>query len=125
MTSPNEETVRKLWSIFNSRKFSEVGDLLHDKFTCVWPQSNELIRGKDNLIAMNENYPGEWAVEIQGIFSCGETIISVVKLTFEDTAVFATSIFEFEGKKIVRTIEYWGSTFESPEWRQRWVDKIE
>jgi len=41
----------------NTNDFRSVGLLISDEFFLDWPQSNERIRGRDNLATMNEQYP--------------------------------------------------------------------
>lgn len=121
----NELIVRKLWEIFNTRKFSNVKPLLSDDFMCVWPQSNELIRGADNFVSINENYPGKWTINCKRVICCGENAISEVELTCDKQKVYATSFFEIKNGKITKLTEYWGEPYDAPEWRIKWTEKVE
>jgi ketosteroid isomerase-like protein len=56
----NRATVEQLWQLFDARDFEAAGALLHDDFVCEWPQSRERIRGRENYVAINQNYPGTW-----------------------------------------------------------------
>lgn len=117
------DIVMRLWDMFNKRDFSEVRPLLDENFVCEWPQSKELIRGADNFIALNENYPGEWKIECKRIICNGNEAVSEVLLTCGEQIVYATSFFEIENDKIVKMTEYWGEPYDAPEWRKRWVEK--
>lgn len=122
--STNEQIVKKLWDIFNAREFAKVKPLLHDDFVCIWPQSKERIRGADNFIALNENYPGKWAIHVKRIVNAGDVVVSEVELTHEKDMVYAVSFFEIADGKILRITEYWGDTYAAPEWRSKWAEKM-
>lgn len=119
-----ENIVKNLWQIFHRREFHEVKPLLAENFMCLWPQSNELIRGADNFIAINENYPGRWAIECKRIVGDGNNVVSEVKLTCKGQTVYATSFFEFKNCKIARMTEYWSEPYEAPNWRKQWTERI-
>ncbi len=120
----SKDIVKQLWQIFHKRQFLEAKPLLADCFVCVWPQSNELIRGADNFIALNKNYPGEWAVECSRVISDGDNVVSEAKLTCKRQIVYATSFFEFEDNKIARITEYWCEPYAASDWRKKWTEKI-
>jgi len=124
MPNSNEPTIRKFWTLFDARKFAEVRDLLHEDFVCIWPQSRELIRGAGNFITLNENYPGEWRMEIKRMISKDDIVISEVLHTYKDQKIYAVSLFEFKEGKIIKSTEYWADTYDAPEWRKEWVEKI-
>ena len=58
----NEDVVRGLWQAFDHLEFDQAHELLHDDFVCEWPQSRERIRGADNYITVNRQYPGMWRI---------------------------------------------------------------
>ena len=43
------DVVAAFWKRMQSNDFRSVGDLLSDEFVLDWPQSQERIRGRDNL----------------------------------------------------------------------------
>jgi ketosteroid isomerase-like protein len=120
----NEQIVKKLWDIINAREFARVKPLLHDDFVCIWPQSKERIRGADNFVALNENYPGKWAVHVKRVVSAGDLVVSEVELTDGKDVIFAVSFFEVLDGKIVKATEYWGDAYAAPAWRKQWVEKL-
>ncbi len=122
--SNNREVVQKLWDLFDRREFAEVRPLLGDGFVCIWPQSKELIRGADNFIVLNENYPGKWIIDCKRIVDGGKELVSEVKHTCGEKIVYATSFFEIENGKITKMTEYWSEPYGAPDWRSEWVEKI-
>jgi hypothetical protein len=87
---------------------------------CVWlPNTKEVFKGKDKYIEFNKRYPGRWYVDLEKVFVCEETVISVDKIfNVENTLNFyVTSFFKLENNLIQEIIEYWGDTGEPPKWR--------
>ena len=72
--------VERLWTMFDAGDF-DVGALLHDDFTCEWPQPGERIRGRDNFIAVNANYPRRVRIKLLRLLEAGDTAVSEIVAT--------------------------------------------
>ncbi|MCK4660967.1 MAG: nuclear transport factor 2 family protein [Phycisphaerae bacterium] len=119
-----EKPVKGLWEAFGRFDFEAVRQFLHNDFVAEWPQSNERIRGCDNFIALNKNYPGRWQVTIRRIVSHEDLVISEVALSHKEQIVYAVSFFTVAEGKIVHAVEYWGESSDPPAWRSRWVERM-
>ena len=114
--------VRALWERFEARDFAKAAELLHDDFTCDWPQTRERIRGKDNFIAINENYPGDWHIRIIRVVAKGDQAASEVHVDLGGRVEVAASFFELKDGKLWRLTEYWPEAYNAPDWRKEWVE---
>jgi ketosteroid isomerase-like protein len=121
----NEEIVRALWDAFDRFAFHDAAPLLHDDFVCEWPQSRERMRGRDNLIAMNANYPGKWRIDIKKLVACGGEVVTECHVHDGDTNFIAVSFFTLRDEKITYLREYWPDPMEAQEWRSQWVEIME
>jgi len=120
---PNGSTlVRALWESFEARDFKSAAELLHDDFTCDWPQTRERIRGRNNFIALNKNYPGDWHIRIIRIVTEGNQVASEVHVAIDGRLEPAASFFEMRDGKLWRLTEYWPDSYEPPTWRKQWVE---
>ena len=117
-----QELVEALWGRFSRLEFEAVAELLHDEFVCEWMQSRERIRGRENYIALNKHYPGQWRIEIERLAITPQQVISQIKLTNGDQLDYAVSFFEFKGGKIVKEVDFWASPYPAPDWRKQWVE---
>jgi hypothetical protein len=97
-----------------------------EEFVADMPQSNERIRGRDNMRELQRAFPPEtmpkftirritgagdvWTVEAVGDY--GGEIFQVVV------------IFEFRGGRIIRETRYYPQPFEAPPWRAQWVEPL-
>ena len=59
---PARELAVELWRLFDAGRFRDALPLLAEDFEARWPNTRERIRGPENFIALNENYPGRLAL---------------------------------------------------------------
>lgn len=120
----HSDVVVAFWDAFDRFEFEAVGHLLHDDFVCEWPQSGELIRGRDNMIAVNKHYPGQWRIFVDRIVDSGDVVVTEIRAVDGDVSNPAVSFFEFSEGKIVKIREYWPDVMEAQSWRTQWVEKL-
>ena len=119
------KVVEQLWQSIDARDWDAVGALLHDDYVCDWPQSRERIRGRENFVAVNRNYPGEWRIVIERIVASGNEVVSDVAIPIDGRIDRAVSFFELRDGKIIRETDYWPEPFDAPAWRAQWVERME
>jgi hypothetical protein len=120
----NRRLIIELWQRMGRFDFAGTGELLHDDYVCEWPQSNERIRGRENFIALNANYPGRWAAEIKRVIVQGDHAASEVALTWGNQTVMVVSFYEIRDDKIFREIDYWPEPSAAPDWRAQWIERM-
>src|SRR5215510_6593960 len=88
----NKQIVEQFWAAMQSNDFKAAGTFLHDDFVLEWPQSGELIRGRENFVAVNEHYPaqGSWEFAVHHILADGDEVVSDVSVT--DSAITGRAI---------------------------------
>jgi hypothetical protein len=52
------QVAEKLWTALQASDWETAGGYLHDDFIQEWPQSGERVIGRDNAIAIEQNFPG-------------------------------------------------------------------
>jgi ketosteroid isomerase-like protein len=121
------ELVRRLWELFEARRWDEAGELLHEDFKAEWPHTGERIRGRDNFIELNRNYPEPWSIEVRRVVSDGDQVALEAAVTHPEGVAHAAGFYKLRGGRILRAIEYWvdGRSQEPPAWRARWVERVE
>jgi ketosteroid isomerase-like protein len=123
-TETNRQLVIELWRRMGHFDFEGAGELLHDDYVCEWPQSRERIRGRDNFVALNANYPGRWTDEVKRVIVESDQVVSEVMLTWENRTVMVMSFYEIRDGKIYREADYWPEPYAAPEWRAQWVERM-
>jgi ketosteroid isomerase-like protein len=121
------EVVKRYWSLMQSNDFRSVGQVLSDDFVLEWPQSNERIRGRDNLASMNEEYPahGIWRFTVNKILGDEIDVVSDVSLTDGVQVARVISFFTVTDGKIRKMVEFWPDPFTAPDNRRHLVELME
>ena len=70
----SKEVVLAFWDAMKTNDFAKASEWLSPDFEGFWPQSGELIVGRDNFTAINSFYPanGTWEFVVHSIVCDGE-----------------------------------------------------
>jgi hypothetical protein len=129
----NRATVERLRSMFESGSLDDLAreqsELAADDFVEEWPQSGELIRGRDNARAINDNYPqmtgSTPSMKLRRLSGEGAHWVVEGTIDYGDgTPVSYVGIAELRDGKLVRMTEYFANPFEAPAWRSQWVERM-
>ena len=106
-----------------TNEFRKATDFLTEDCEIYWPQSNELIIGRDNFIKINENYPsdGLWEFKINSIICEVNEVVTDVSVTNGKLKARAITFHTVRSQLIHRQKEFWPDNFSAPEWRKLWV----
>ena len=120
------ELIEQFWQLMATNDFRSVGAVLSDDFVLDWPQSGERIRGRDNYVAMNQEYPahGRWQFTVNRIVGDDNEAVSDVSVSDGVQQARAISFFTVRDGKIVKMVEYWPDSFDAPDNRKHLVEKI-
>lgn len=118
-----KQVVRNFWQAMNNNDWVKASEWLSHDFQGYWPQSSELIEGKANFIAINDNYPanGKWQFIINSIVAECNDVVTDVSITDGVQKARAITFHLVEGGKIVKQKEFWPEDYPAPEWRSEWV----
>ena len=122
----NRDVVLRFWAAIDANDFTAAGALLHDDYVLEWPQSGERIRGRENFVAVNANYPaeGRWSVTVHRSVAENDDVVTEVTVTDGvKTTGRAITFFTIKNGRILRQVEYWPDPFEAASWRSRWVER--
>jgi hypothetical protein len=110
----------------NSNEFQRVVQVLSDDYILEYPQSGERIRGRDNFVKLNQEYPakGRWQFRINRLFGNNDEVVSDVSVAGGIQNATVISFFTVHGEKIVKMVEYWPDSFPPPENRKHLVEMI-
>jgi len=116
---PKAKTVREFWQLFDEARFDDVAELLLPDCNIYWPNTRELFRGRDKLIAVNKEYPGRWHIDVLDVIVKDDLAISIVRVYSKENkhSFYATSFFKFKHDLIAEITEYWGEITAAPAWR--------
>ena len=118
-----KEVVLAYWKALQSNDFIRGSEWLSEDFELYWPQSSELIAGRENFAQLNSNYPtaGPWRYEINSVICEGNRVVTDVDVTDGTISARAITFHTVENDLITRQTEFWPDRFDAPAWRRQWV----
>jgi ketosteroid isomerase-like protein len=121
----NRQTVERFYGLIGNQDWDSIREFLHEGFIQEWPQSGERIRGADNALGLNQNYPGLPKIDVRRVLASGDLVTAEVTLNYPDAGTYqGVSIFEFRDGRIAKETDYFAQSFQAPEWRSKWVEKM-
>jgi len=114
------EIVRGLWARIDDRDWAGLGDLLHDEVVLEYPVTDEVFRGRADVVAINAEYPEGWSVHLLRVVADGEEVVSEVEVPLDGVGTFrVASFWTLRAGRVVRAREYWSllGAEEPPAWR--------
>jgi hypothetical protein len=131
----DDEMVARITSLYASGDMEALGraqyEMAADDVIQEWPQSGERIRGRDNIAAVNQNYPSGSGTAPKGslrrILKPGEAWVIEGTIDYGDGVPVSTvSIIETGADgKVVHQTDYFANPFDAPAWRSQWVERME
>ncbi|HTP09840.1 MAG TPA: nuclear transport factor 2 family protein [Anaerolineae bacterium] len=127
MTVSAIEVVKEFYRRMNTNDFHSAGQLLSDSYILEWPQSKERIRGRDNFVAVNNEYPayGRWLFTINRLVGNATEAVSDVSITDGTQVARAITFTTVQEGKIVKQVEFWPENYDPPENRKHLVEVME
>lgn len=134
MYEQNRETIEKMWELIKEggpeSMATGLAELTTDDFIEEYPQSGELIRGRDNAVAVMGSYPEATGttphMTPRSIRGEGDLFVLEGTIDYGDgTPVSYVGVAEMRDGKIARMTEYFGNPFPAPEWRAKYVEHAE
>ena len=144
MDDPRRVVERFVQAIEDGYVPDAFAELIHPEITVSYPQSGEVIRGRDNVIAMARNYPGlpvskvsephggrqqvhvstamPFSVPMVTITGSGDTFFAESVHTYPDGGVYhGADIVKVRDGKVIELVSYFAAPFDPPDWRRPFV----
>lgn len=121
------DLVRRFWELFDAEEWATAGELLADDVIVEWPHSGELIRGRDNVLALNAEYPGSSRIRVlQLVEGVDGAVASEIEVTNGADVFWAASFFTIGGGVIRHVREHWvdAPTAPPPARRSRYTERL-
>lgn len=121
------DLVRRFWELFDAEEWAAAGELLADDVVVEWPHSGELIRGRDNVLALNSEYPGSSRIRVLRLVEGGAgAVASEVEVINGSDTFWAASFFTVAGGLIRHVREHWvdAPTESRPAGRSRYTEQL-
>ncbi|WP_395759062.1 nuclear transport factor 2 family protein [Streptomyces althioticus] len=120
-------TIHALWTHMQSRDWPALASLLADDVVVEWPVSAERIRGKDDYIRVNAEYPEGWSIKILRVLDAGDHVVSEVEVPHATLGTHrVVSLWTVRDGLVTWGREYWTElgADPSPDWRAPYVERL-
>lgn len=98
----------------------------HPDYVMEMPQSNERIRGRDAMRAMQEAFPTPPRVRLRGVHGSGRTWVVEGVNDYGGDVWHVVLILKLDQDGLIlRDTRYYGLPADPPDWRSAWVEPIE
>jgi hypothetical protein len=117
--------VESFWAALGRRDFEAALKLLHENFEETYPQSGEVIRGRESFEGFLRAFPGFPSIEHRRTLGGGDVWVS--ELEFDYGGELAgqkwqvCEVVELRDGKLWRIHAFFGQPFEPAEWRAPFV----
>ncbi|MBO1368257.1 polyketide cyclase [Vibrio cholerae] len=119
----SKDVVLSFWNAMKTNDFAKASEWLSLDFEGFWPQSGELILGRENFVAINAHYPanGHWLFDIHSVVCEGDSVVTDVSITDGVQKARAITFHTVENGLIIKQKEFWPDEMLPQAWRAQWV----
>jgi ketosteroid isomerase-like protein len=120
------QVAEAMWKALQAGDWGAASGLLHEDFVQEWPQSGERIVGRDNAIAINQNFPGGLpTMRFRRTLAGGDLAVLELELTYSDGSRYlGVSVIELRDGKVAKETDYFAQPFQAPQWRAQWIERM-
>jgi hypothetical protein len=100
-------------------------ELRHEDYVMEMPQSGERIRGRQKMREFQEAYPNPPSMQLRRVLVRDGLWVAELVSDYGEQVYDVALIIELRDGKMWRDTRYYAEPFEAPEWRARWVERME
>ena len=119
------EALNRHWAASDANDFDAEHDIYREDALLEYPQSDERIRGRQNIQASRAAQPNSKRFEVRRIVGTGDLWVTEFILTYDGRPSYSVSVMEFTDGKVARETQYFADPFEPGPSRAHWVERME
>ena len=116
--------LQRHWAASDADDFDAEHQIYQEHAVLEYPQSAERIRGRRRIQESRMAQPNKKRFTVRRVLGTGNLWISEIVMGYDGQPVYAVSIMEFEGEKVARETQYFGSPFEPGPSRTQSVERM-
>ncbi|MER5222302.1 nuclear transport factor 2 family protein [Streptomyces flaveus] len=128
-TDPSEltdlrKTVEAHWATAEARDWAAFAETLAEDVVYTLPQTRERIRGRENYVQFNREYPGDWHLRIERIVAEPGQVVTWIHATVGLEEMYAISFFTGDDQgRVISITDFWPEPYEPPAGREHLVER--
>ncbi|HET6985250.1 MAG TPA: nuclear transport factor 2 family protein [Kribbella sp.] len=123
-TQRTRGVVGRYFATMAARDWDAFGTLVSEDVTYEMPQTRERIRGRENYLQFNREYPGDWTCTLTRLIADGTTAAGTMNFAVGDEELVGLVYFELDGGLITRITDFWPEPYEPPAGREHLVERV-
>ncbi len=120
-----QAALQRHWAAADSDDIAAEHEIYDDDAVLEYPQSGERIRGRRGIQESRRAQPNKKRFTVRRINGSGGLWVSELVVTYDGQPSYVVSIMDFEGERVTRETQYFGSPFEPGPSRAQWVEKMD
>jgi ketosteroid isomerase-like protein len=112
------------WAASDANDFEAEHDIYRQDAVLEYPQSDERIHGRSNILSSRAAQPNRKRFTVRRITGAGDLWVTEYVLSYDGRPSFTVSIMEFADGKVARETQYFGEPFEPGPSRAQWVERM-
>ena len=112
------------WAASDANDFEAEHQIYREDAVLEYPQSGELIRGRQDIQSSRAAQPNRKRFTVQRIIGAGNIWVSEYVLNYDGRPTYTVSIMEFIDGRVARETQYFGDPFEPGTSRAQWVERM-
>jgi ketosteroid isomerase-like protein len=102
------EVLRAWWHRVQDRNWAGAGELIAQNAVVDWPASRERFVGRENIVAVNREYPEGWAIKVLRVVAEDDQVAAEVEVPHADLGLFRVAgFYTVRDGQITHATEYW------------------
>jgi ketosteroid isomerase-like protein len=119
------ELANRFIETLERRNWEAWAALLHPDVVYALPQTGEVVRGRDDYLRFNQEYPGDWHLRAQRTITEGQHAVVWVAWTMGGTSDNGDAIvfLEYDDDRLVISVtDFWPERYDAPPGREHLVE---
>ena len=118
------DTALAYWAAAEARDWAAFAAFLAEDVVYELPQTRERIRGRDDYLRFNIEYPTDWHAKVERVVGEGRHAATWTRFTVDGAEQDALSFLEFDADGLIsRITDFWPEPYEPPPGREHLIER--
>ena len=120
----NRDRVERFVETLDNRDWEQWASLLHPEVVYEIPQTRERIRGRDRYLRFNQEFPGDWHLQIETAIADDTNGVAWFVWEVEPAEPsYGMAFFTFADGLITSVTDFWPEAYDPPPGREHLVER--